>query len=191
MREVTANAMLVDAETLETGSLIAAVVPRHELEEQLDGSDPLGLWFDLADDRAGETLRLTVELSAADAREALRLSGERDVELALDEASLRELYDGPDVEAHGLRGALAIGVATAAIAAPAGLAANNPQVVRTDVSSQVAKPALTTQVAKPDLKPQVVRTALKPQVAHTAVARTALARQIHLVVLAAGVHSWR
>jgi hypothetical protein len=185
MREVTADATLVERETLEAGSLIDAVVPRRELEKHLHDDNPLGLWFDLAED-GGERLRLTVHLTAADAREALQLGGDDDVALALDGESIQALVDDPDVEAHGMRGALAIAVTTAAIAAPAGLAANNTQVVRTDVSSQLAKPALTRQVVKQAYKPQVVRTAFKPQVA-----RTALARQIHLVVLEAGVHVLR
>ncbi len=185
MREVTAHATLVEREALEIGSLIGAVVPRRELERHLHNDNPLGVWFDLAAD-GGEVLRLTVHLSAADAREALQLAGDDDIALALDGESIQKLVDDPDVEAHGMRGALAIAVTTAAIATPASLAANNPQVVRTDVSSQVTKPALTRQVVKPAFKPQVTRTAFKPQVAHTA-----LARQIHLVVLRVGVHAVR
>lgn len=189
MREVMADAMLVERETLETGSLVAAL-PRHELEQHLHGDDPLGVWLDLDED-GYERLRLTVKLSSADAREALRLSRGDDVVLALDAHSLQELVGDPDVEAHGIRGALAVAVATAAIAAPAGLAANNTEVANT----QLAKPALTRQVTKPALKEQVARTAYKPEVARTAykpqVARTALARQVHLVVLAVGVHGWR
>jgi hypothetical protein len=134
---------------------------------------------------------LTVKLSSEDAREALRLSGDGDVVLALDGESLQELVGDSEVEAHGIRGAVAVAVATATIAAPAGLAANNTEVA----STQLAKPALTRQVTRPALNRQVARTALKPQVARTAykpqVARTALARQIHLVVVAAGVHVWR
>ncbi len=182
MREVLAEATLVERESIETGSLIGAVIPRAELERQLHDDDALGLWFDLAED-GGEQLRLTVQLSALDAREALKLAGDDDVAFALDGESLQALVGDADVEAHGMRGALAIVVTTAAIAAPAGVAANSTQVVRTEVSSQLAKPALTRQVVKPAFKPQVARTAFKPQVA-----RTALARQIHLVVLAAGVH---
>jgi hypothetical protein len=189
MREVTADATLVERDILETGSLIAAL-PRHEVQKHLHGDDPLGVWLDLAED-GHESLRVTVKLSSADAREALRLSGDGDVVLALDGASLQELVDEPDVEAHGIRGAVAVAVATAAVAAPAGLAANNTEVA----STQLAKPALTRQVAKPALDRQVARTALKPQVAHTAykpqVARTALVQQIHFVVLQAGVHVWR
>ncbi|HET7744797.1 MAG TPA: hypothetical protein VFK76_08645 [Gaiellaceae bacterium] len=185
MREVMANAVLVERESFETGSSISAVIPRRELEKYLHADDALGLWLDLAED-GRENLRLTVKLSSEDAREALRLSGNDDVVFAFDEASLQELADDPEVEAHGLRAALAVGVATAAIAAPAGLAANNPQVARTDANTQLAKPALTRQVVKPALKEQVARTAYNPQVA-----RTALARQIHLVVLGVGVHVWR
>lgn len=189
MREVMADAMLVERDTLEEGSLVAAV-PRGEVEKHLHGDDPLGVWLDIAED-GHEAVRLTVKLSSADAREALRLCGDGDVVLALDGDSLQQLVDEPEVEAHGIRGAVAVAVATAAIAAPAGLAANNTEVANT----QLAKPALTRQVAKPAFESQVVRTALKPQVARTAfkpqVARTALARQIHLVVLQVGVHTWR
>ena len=177
MREVMATANLVESEALESGSSITAVLPRHELEAASRGGDSLGLWFDIANEKDEEVMRLTVEMSSADAHEALRLSKDDEMAFALDGQSLKELYDGPEVEAHGMRGALAIAVTASAIAAPASLAAN----------PQVASTALKPQVAHTALKPQVARTALKAQVANRDVTRQVIMR---LVVTAAGVNAW-
>jgi len=195
MRAVTANANLVELETLQPDGSLTAVLARRALEAASRGEGPLGLWFDIAADAHEHTMRLTVEMSASDVRETLRRSTGDDVVLALDAQSLGALYDDPDFEAHGLRGALAIAVAVAAVAAPTGVAANResattavkPQVVRTDVKPEVARTDLTRQVVRTAVKPQVAHTALKPQVAHTALA----GRMSHLVVTAAGVNAAR
>ena len=168
MREVMATANLVESETLESGSSLTAVLPRREIEAALGAGDSLGLWFDIGGENDEKTMRLTVEMSTADAREALRRSTDDDVVFTLDAQSLAELYEDAEVEAHGMRGALAMAVTAAAIAAPAGLAAS-------------------PQVASTALKPQVARTALKPQVANRDLTRQVL----RLVVTAAGVNAWR
>ena len=195
MREVMATANVVGNEMLESDASVTAVLTRREIEAALHRSDPIGLWFDIANEDA-ESVRLNVQLPAADVQEALRRSPDDDVAFTLDARSLSALYDDSDVEAHGLRGALAIAVAVGAFAAPAGLAAT-PQPASTALKPGVAHTALKPQVAHTAL----ARTALKPQVAHTALARTALKPQVanrdvtrqavHLVVTAAGVNAWR
>ena len=195
MREVMVTGNLVESRTLDSDTTLTAVLPRREIEAALHGGDALALWFDIAGERDDETMRLTVEMSSTDAEQALELSKDDDLVFALDAGSLEKLYGDPDVEAHGMRGALAIAVTTAAIAAPAGLAAT-PQVSSTALKPEVAKTALKPEVARTALKPEVARTALKPEVARTAlkqqVANRAVTRQVvRLVVTAAGVNAWR
>lgn len=196
MREVTVTANLVATEKLDSADSVTATLPRRELEAASHGGDPLELWFDIADENDEESMRLTVEVPSADIRKTLRLSTGDDLVLALDGHSIAELYDDPrDVEAHGMRGALAIAVTAGAIAAPASLAAgpqvagtaSKPQVTRADVKPQVARTALKPDLARTALKPQVARTALKTQVANRDVTR----QVVRLVVRAAGVNTWR
>jgi hypothetical protein len=124
----------------------------------------------------------------------LRLATGDDVVLALDGETAAGLLDDPDVEAHGLRGALAIAVATAAIAAPAGLAATpqaaspatTPQ-VSSQVSSQISAattPQVSSLVTTSQVSSQVSRAAAAAQVKGL-VAKTQLHKS--LVVKAAGV----
>lgn len=152
MQELATSATLVDYETLEDDS-IAAVVARSELEAALAADETAGLWLELGDDV--ETSRLTLELKPADVEEILRSSPGDEIVLALDGDEVSGLFADPDVEAHGMRGALAIAVATAAIAAPTSLAAS-PQVsaqVSPQVSSQVSPQSSKTQVSRPIVRP--------------------------------------
>jgi hypothetical protein len=195
MREVMATANLVGSDMLESDRAVTAVIPRHEIEAAVHGGDPIGLWFDLANENDGEAVRLTVELPATDVEEALRVSTGDDVAVRLDARSLTALYDDSDVEAHGLGGALAIAVVIGAVAAPAGLAAK-PEVASTALKPQTAHTALKPHVVRTALKPQVVRGALKPQVARTdlkpQVANRDVTRpMVRLVITAAGVNAWR
>jgi hypothetical protein len=198
MREVIATANLVGSDMLESDRSVTAVLTRHEIEAALHGGDPIGLWFDLADENDEndvEAVRLTVEMSSTDVEDALRVSTGDDVAVELDARSLTAWYDDSDVEAHGMGKAVAIAVVVGAVAAPAGLAAKpqvastamKPQVARTDLKPQVARTALKPQVVRSALKPQVARTDLKPQVATRDVTRP----MVRLVVTAAGVNAWR
>lgn len=193
MREVMATANVVGHEALEPESTMTVVLSRPELETALSAGDSVGLWFDVREDESEEAVRLNVDFPASEVQDALRRSSE-DVTFTLDARSLAALYDDQEVEAHGMRGALAIAVAVAATAAPTALAAK-PQVASTALKPQVARVALKPQVAHTAL----ARMALKPQVARTAVARTALKpavanqrlRALRLAITAAGVNTKR
>jgi hypothetical protein len=192
MRAVMATANLVGFEALDNSQTMTAVLPRSDLEAAAHADDPLGLWFDVAEESHDEALRLSVEMSSADVRDALRQSTGGEIVLAVDAKPLAELYGDSEVEAHGMRGALAIAVTVAAVAAPTGVGANRevastamkPDIARTAMNPQVARTDLTRQVMRTALKPQVAHVALKPQVAHVAWA----GRTSHLVITAAGVN---
>jgi len=151
MYQLTTTANLVDYPMLENRDAIAAVLVRSELEAVVHAEGSPGIWFEIE-------------------------RGEDEV-LALDGDAIAGLFDDPEVEAHGMRGALAIAVTSAAIVAPASLAASpQPAGVSTaQVSSLVAK----THIAKPGVaRPgvatqQVAKTALKTQVARSLVLRAA------------------
>ncbi len=130
MQEMTTTANLVEYGTLGSGGSIAAVLSRSELEAARRSNESAGIWFELGRGENEEMTRLTLELTIADLEEMLRVSSGDEVIVALDADAVEGLFDPPDVEAHGMRGALAIAVATAAFAAPAGLAAT-PQAVGT------------------------------------------------------------
>jgi hypothetical protein len=95
-----------------------------------------------------------VDLSTTDLEEILRLSGSDDVLLALDGEAVEGLFGEPDVEGHGLKGALAIAVTSAAILAPAGQAAL-PQTANAATTVQRANPAATAQVSSAQARTQV------------------------------------
>lgn len=115
---------------------LTTIVARSVLEAALAEDEGAELWFDVGRDE--ETTRLSVDLSAADLEQILRLSGGDDVALTLDGDYVAGLFDDPDVEGHGFRGAIAIAVTGAALLAPATQAAV-PQ------ATQQAKPQATAQ----------------------------------------------
>jgi hypothetical protein len=117
---------------------LTTIVARSVLEAALAEDEGAELWFDVGRDDEDETTRLSVELSAADLEQILRLSGADDVALTLDGDYVAGLFDDPDVEGHGFRGAIAIAVTGAALLAPATQAAV-PQ------ATQQAKPQATAQ----------------------------------------------
>lgn len=163
MQELRTAPNFVEYETLKDGGAIAAVLERSELETIRDAGEPAGLWFDLAHERDEEAARLTIELTPADLEELLRSPGEQIV-VTVDGDAVAGLFEEADVEAHGLKSAIALAVATAAIGAPSALAAT-PQVssaaspqVTAQVSGQV-----TTQVSNQAV-PQVASLASKAQV---------------------------
>jgi hypothetical protein len=117
---------------------LTTIVARSVLEAALAEDEGAELWFDVGRDGDDETTRLAVDLSAADLEQILRLSGDGDIALTLDGDYVSGLFDDPDVEGHGFRGAIAIAVTGAALLAPATQAAV-PQ------ATQQAKPQATAQ----------------------------------------------
>ena len=190
MQELTTTATLVQYGALEGGSAITAVLARNELEAALHADESAQLWFELGLDEDEVTRRLTLDLAPADLEEMLRLSTGDEVVLALDGDAVAGFFDDPDVEAHGMRGALAVAVAAAAIAAPTSLAAT-PQVssqvssqVSPQVSSLVAEAQISGLAATTQVSGQVARAAAKAQVKGLA-AKTQVSKS--LVVKAGGV----
>ena len=140
---------------------LTTIVARSVLEAALREGEEAELWFDI--ERGGESARLAVDVSTTDLEEILRLSGSDDVLLALDGEAVEGLFGDPDVEAHGLKGALAIAVTSAAILAPAGHAAL-PQTANAATTVQRANPAATTQVSSLASRAQVSGAQAKTQV---------------------------
>lgn len=121
---------------------LTAIVARSVLEAAL-AEGGAELWFDVGLD--DETARLAIDFSTADLEEMLRLAGSDDVMLSLDGEYVAGLFDDADVEAHGLRGAIAVTVASAALLAPAAAQAATPQAT-TQSKPQTASAQVTTQV---------------------------------------------
>jgi hypothetical protein len=124
---------------------LTTIVARSVLEAALKQDESAELWLDLANDEGEDAGRLSIDLSYTDIEELLRLSPEDEITLSLDGEEIESLFADADVEAHGLKGAIAVAVTTAAILAPAGQA-TLPQ---SDAAStaQRANPAATTQIA--------------------------------------------
>jgi len=162
MQELTTTATLVEYGTFEGDSPIAAVFARSELEAALETDESTRLWFEfgLDDD---ETARLTLDLLSEDLEEILRRSTGDEIAVALDGDALAATFEDPDVEAHGLRGALAATVAIAAIAAPTSLAAV-PQTSQAAATAQHASVAATAQTAGVAATAQVSSLAATAQV---------------------------
>ncbi|HUG66087.1 MAG TPA: hypothetical protein VMK83_12795 [Gaiellaceae bacterium] len=137
MPNLTTTATFTD-QALDDDAL-TTIVARSVLEAAIAEDEGAELWFEIGADDA-ETTRLAIDLSATDLEQILRLSGEDDVALTLDGEYVAGLFDDPDVEAHGLKGAIAIAVTSAALLAPAAQAAV-PQ------ATQQAKPQATAQIS--------------------------------------------
>jgi hypothetical protein len=189
MQELTTAGHLVEYTALQGKGSFAAVLARTELEAALHADGSVGLWFELGHGGAEDTSRLTLEVTSEDVEKMLQSSPGDEIVLALDAEEVDGFLADSDVEAHGIRGALAIAVATAAIAAPTSLAAT-PQ-VSSEVSSQVSSQVSTEvspQVSGLVATTQVTRQVLRP--ASTAQVRAQVVRnQLHrsLVLNAAGV----
>jgi hypothetical protein len=172
MQELTTTATLVEYGTFEGGSPITAILARSELEAALNTDESTRLWFELGLGDGEDTARLTLDLAPADLEEMLRRSTGDEIALALDGDAVAGLFDDPDVEAHGLRGALAIAVASAAILAPAGQAAvaqtasaaSTVQGVGAAATSQQVGVAATAQVSSLAATVQISGVASKSQV---------------------------
>jgi hypothetical protein len=151
MQQVTTSATFTDRPL--DDDLLTTIVARSVLEAALAEDEKAELWFEIGRDD-DETTRLAIDLSAADLEEILRLSGSDDIALTVDGNDLVGLFDDPDVEAHGLKGAIAIAVTSAAILAPAGHAAV-PQTAGVAATAQRANVAATTQVSRVAARTQV------------------------------------
>jgi hypothetical protein len=140
MLEITRTATFTDARPDEA---LTTIVARSVLEAALAEDDPGQLWFEIESD--DDSRLVAIDMSTADLEELLRLAGSDDVALTLDADDVEGLFDDPDVEGHGLKGAIAIAVTGAALLAPAGQAAVT-QSVGTQATTQQAGIAATTQV---------------------------------------------
>jgi hypothetical protein len=119
MQVTHAHAALTTSDAVDES--LTTIVARSVLEAALAEGESSTLWFEVGDDE--DSRRIEVDLSTADMEELLRMSGNEDVALSLDGNEIAGLFDDPEVEAHGLKGAIAIVVTSAALLAPAGQAA--------------------------------------------------------------------
>jgi len=174
MTALTTSANLVELSTLAEESTITTTLERSEIEMLLAADSSRRLWFELGVEGEAEARSVTLELADDDLRTLLAGSTGDDVLLALDGEELAGLLEAPDVEAHGLRGALgvSIAVATAAVAAPSALAATQQsigtaattQAVGAAATSQEVGTAAATQVSRQIVSQQIARGAsTKPQ----------------------------
>jgi hypothetical protein len=162
---------------------LTTIVARSVLEAALREDVEAELWFDVQ--RGDESVRLTVDLSTTDLEEMLRLAGSDDVLLALDGEAVEGLFGDPDVEGHGLKGALAIAVTSAAILAPAGRAAL-PQTAQPLATAQRANPAATTQVSAAATT-QVSIAAARSQIAKAQVSKAQAGKASGIRLLGSGL----
>jgi len=140
MLEITRTATFTDAQPDEA---LTTIVARSVLEAALAEDEPGQLWFEIESD--DDSRLVAIDMSTTDLEELLRLAGSDDVALGLDVDDVEGLFDDPDVEGHGMKGAIAIAVTSAALLAPAGHAAVT-QSVGTQSTTQRADVAATTQV---------------------------------------------
>jgi hypothetical protein len=190
MQQVTTHASVVQGDALDEQFVVT--FSRRELETLRDSGDPAQLWLELEREGNGGPKRLAIDLTATDIEQLLQHPNGDDLLIALDGYALNGLFDDAEVEAHGLRSAVAIAVIAAAAAAPAGLAATpqaaNPAATAQKVgaaataqvnpaataqvnpaaSAQRVSAAAQTQVSKAAAKAQVSKAAAKPQLATTA-----------------------
>jgi hypothetical protein len=178
MQVVHARAALTTSEKVDES--LTTLVARSVLEAALKEDETAELWFDLADEE-GETGRLSVDLSYTDIEELLRLSPEDEITLSLDGEEVESLFADADVEAHGLKGTIAVAVAGAAILAPAGQAAVT-QSVGAAATTQRTSPVVATQVA-------AATTTQVSSLARAQVAKTHVSK--HLVLKASGLNLLR
>lgn len=163
MTALTTTANLVELSTLDEDSQLTATLERSEIETLLSADGTNQLWFELGAEGT-EIQQLTVELTDDDLRALLAGSSGDEVLLALDGEAVANMLEEPDVEAHGLRAALAVSVAvvTTAIAAPAGLAAT-PQATSPAATQQSVGAATTQQGVGAAATTQVVRQIVSSQ----------------------------
>ena len=161
MQQLTTTATFTERQL--DDDVLTTIVARSVLEAALAEDEKAELWFEIGREDEDAT-RLAIDLSASDLEEILRRSSGDEVALALDGDAVAGLLDDPEVEAHGLKGAIAIAVTSAAILAPAGHAAV-PQSVGAASTAQRAGVAATTQVVRAAATTQRSRVAARPQLA--------------------------
>ena len=173
MQVVQARATFVTPETFDES--LTTIVARSVLEAALKEDESAELWFELGTEDGADVNRLSIDLSSTDIEQLLRLSSEDEIALTLDGEGVEGLFGEPDVEGHGLKGAIAIAVTSAAILVPASQAAvpqataSATQQATLQATAQVA-PAATAQVASLAARTQVSMQA-KTQVSKTQVAK--------------------
>ena len=175
MQVVQARATFVTPETVDES--LTTIVARSVLEAALKEDESAELWFELGTEDGEDVNRLSIDLSYTDIEELLRLSSEDEIALTLDGEAVESLFADADVEAHGLKGAIAIAVTSAAILAPAAQAAV-PQSVdaaatqqaKIQATAQVGV-AATAQVSSVASRAQVASAQAKVQVSKVQVAK--------------------
>jgi hypothetical protein len=160
MHELTTTANLVEG-ILNGGSPVA-VLSRDELAAALETGEPTQLWLEIGREDAEDVRLVSLDVTRGDLEKMLSRSTGDDVLLALDGYALHGLFDDPDVEAHGLRGALAVAVVAGAIAAPSSIAAT-PQAT-TAASPQLSSAAAQAQVSSTAARGQAMPAASRAQV---------------------------
>jgi len=143
MQVVQARATFVAPETIDES--LTTIVARSVLEAALKEDEAAELWLDLGTEDSDDVSRLSIDLSHTDIEELLRLSPEDEITLSLDGEAVESLFADPDVQAHGVKGAIAIAVTSTAILAPAGQAAL-PQSVDAAATVQRANVAASAQI---------------------------------------------
>lgn len=139
MQVVQARPTFVTPEAIDES--LTTIVARSVLEAALQEEEPAELWFELAAEDGDDVSRLSVDLSTSDIEELLGMSSGDEIALTLDGDEIARLFGDADVEAHGMRGAIAIAVTSAALLAPAAANAALPQ------TTQQATPQTTMQVS--------------------------------------------
>jgi hypothetical protein len=139
MQVAHARATFVTQEAVDES--LTTIVARSVLEAALQENEPAELWFELSSESREDVNRLSIDLSYSDIEELLRMSPEDEIALSLDGEAVESLFDDADVEAHGMKGVIAIAVTSAALLAPGIAQAAVPQ------ATQQAKPAATAQVS--------------------------------------------
>lgn len=180
MQGLQAHATIVEPEMIERA--FTTTISRRELEAAAPG-DGAELLLELAESGEEITHSLAVELSYRDLEAVLRLSTEDELVLSLDGDALESVLADPEVEAHGLKGAIAIAVTGAALIAPAAQgavpqsvnAAATAQRVHAAVSTE-ARPGATAQVAHAAVRPEISRAQTKAQVSKTLVVKSSVFR---------------
>ena len=114
MHEITTHATVVEQAAL--GEPFVVTFSRRELEALRDSGDPAQLWLELEKEGNGGPKRLSIDLTTSDIEQLLQHPNGDDLLIALDGYALNGLFDDGEVEAHGLRSALAVAVIAAAAA---------------------------------------------------------------------------
>lgn len=187
MQVVQARATFVTPETFDES--LTTIVARSVLEAALKEDESAELWFELGTEDDEDVSRLSIDLSTTDIEQLLRLSSEDEIALTLDGEGVESLFGEPDVEGHGLKGAIAIAVTSAALLAPGIAQAAAPQAIGAAATTQQARIQATAQVA-PAATAQVASLANRAQVsvqAKTQVSKTQVAKVSGLKLLRSGL----